>query len=366
MKTHNRIFLAGLILLLFLALVPFRESLAQNEEPYIRVTQVDNSRFPEVIVYISVTNAAGEPLAVDPSKIRVFENGKLMQPDQINGSGEIGSLTTLLVMDISGSMYEAGKLRAAKAAALAYIDQMRPGDQAGLMTFNTDVTCLQAITGDRLVLTSAINSLNAKGDTAMFDALDQAVEVLQDYPGRKAIIVLTDGLDNRSVLNSEDVLQAIGTGGLSISTIGLGDPDKLGINSGLDEAALRSLAKRAGGMYGYANDAVGLLGLYERYGRTLQSEYRITYRSPSTLRDGISRTLTVSLGELTSMEAQYNPGGVLPEVSKSASWLIFFTLLATLIVLLVMPALISRIPALKKSGSSLGISQKQKSRVKLK
>ncbi len=364
MKIHMRGFLVCLALLL--AFAPLQTAFAQDGGAHIRITQVDNSRFPQVTVYVSVTDAAGEPLAVDPNQIQVFENGHLVQPGQINGSGEIGPLTTLLVMDVSGSMYDAGKLTAAKAAAQAYVEQMRPGDQAGLLTFNTNVIYIQAITSDRAALIQAINSLDAKGDTAMFDALVQAAQKLQDVPGRKAIIVLTDGLDNLSKHTADEVIQAIGMGGLSISTIGLGDPSKLGINSGLDEAVLQSLAARAGGVYGYANDPEALRGLYEQYSRALQSEYSITYTTSSTLRDGINRTLTVSLGGSTSAQTSYNPGGVLPEVSHAASWPVFAAILAILVGLLFVPALASRIrpSASAKGGKNTG--GKQRPHIKLK
>ncbi len=57
-----------------------------------------------------------------------------MQPTNVSGGNRavLGPLTTMLVMDISGSMNENGKIDGAKAAAKAYVDQMRPGDQAGL------------------------------------------------------------------------------------------------------------------------------------------------------------------------------------------------------------------------------------------
>ena len=71
----------------------------------------------------------------------------------------------------------------------------------------------------------------------------------------------------------------------------------------------------------------------------LQSEYKITYVSPSTLRDGVNRTLTVSLsGTPATTEGKYNPGGVLPEVS-SRSWTTFGGILAGLLVLLIVPML---------------------------
>ena len=364
MKITRRMFLFGMSLLLVLA--PLRTAKAQAIGALIRITQVDNSKFPQVTLYVSVTDANGEPLEVDPGQIRISENGAVMQPSQVSGSGDIGPLTTLLVMDVSGSMNNAGKLSTAKTAAQAYIDQMRPGDQAGLLTFNTKVTYVQSITTDHTALSQAINSLEAQDDTAMFDALFQADLILQDYPGRKAIIVLTDGIDNQSKKTLTQITQTIGKSGLTISTIGLGNPDNAGPYFGLDESALKSLAEQAGGVYSYANNQADLSKLYKLYGRALQSEYRITYTTPSTLRDGLGRTLTVSLGETAFSKTKYNPGGVIPEVANPASWTIFLAFLLILIILLFIPVVINHFPIRKTANSYKGASRKSKSRIKLK
>lgn len=364
MKIFMRFFLIGLALLQGFA--PLHVAFAQDGGEQIRITQVDNSNFPQITVYVSVTDAAGEPLAVNPNQIQIFENGQQMQPGQISGSGEIGPLTTLLVMDVSGSMFDAGKLIAAKASAKAYVDQMRPGDQAGLLTFNTEVTYLQMVTTDRDALIRAIDSLDARGDTAMYDALVQSAQILKDLPGRKAIIVLTDGLDNLSKHTADEVIQAIGAGGLSISTIGLGDLSQSGSNSGLDQPALQSLAARAGGVYGYVNDPQALTGLYEQYGRALQSEYSLTYTSSSTLRDGLNRILEVSLGGSASTQGAYNPGGVIPEVSQGASWLVFVVFLVVLFGLLFVPGLVSRVRSPVSARGGMNPTRRKKPRIKLK
>ena len=364
MKITRRAFLLGLSLLL--VLVPLQIASAQAAGAQIRITQVDNTKFPQVTLYISVTDANGEPLPVDPAQIRISENGVVMHPNKVSGSGDIGTLTTLLVMDVSGSMNNAGKLSASKAAAQAYVDQMRPGDQAGLLTFNTKVTYVQPITTDHTALVQAIKSLTAENDTAMFDALVKANQILQDVPGRKAIIVLTDGLDNQSKKTSDQVAKTIGTSGLSISTIGLGNPDNAGPFFGLDETMLKSLAEQAGGVYSYANNSADLSKLYELYGRALQSEYRITYSTPSTLRDGLGRTLTVSLSKTVSVKTKYNPGGVLPEVASPASWMIFLAFLAILVVLLFVPGVINYFLVRKADKAGQEASQMLKSRIKLK
>lgn len=215
---------------------------------------------------------------------------------------------------------------------------MRSGDQAGLITYDTQVYTVQPITADTAALTTAIDGLKTGSDTAMYNALVQAEKALEGASGRKAIIVLTDGLDNKSQSKPEDVINGIGQSGLTISAVGFGDASTLG-QSGLNEAALKSLAEKSGGVYGYANNAEVLKALYQQQSRALQSEYKITYVSPSPLRNGINRNLTVSLsGTPASAEGKYNPGGVLPEVS-SRSWGTFGIILAGLLVLLVVPML---------------------------
>jgi Ca-activated chloride channel family protein len=366
---------------------PARPARALQTDPLtVHVTQVDTSAFPTVKVYISVTDSAGEPAPVNLDRIQLYENGKLIQPQDVSGIGESSPLTTMLVMDISGSMVYAGKFDSAKAAADAYVDQMRAGDEAGLIAFDTEIHHVQPITADRTLLKAAIESLATGTDTAMYNAVYAAIDELQAVSGRKAIIVLTDGMDNRSRHTAGELIERIGPEGLTISTIGLGDSaQKTATYAGIDEPALQDLAAKAGGTYGYANDPESLRTLYEQYARALQSEYVITYTSPAALRDGLNRTLSVKLSEsIPSVpgESSFNPGGLVPEVavSPSSSWGLFFGLLILLTVMLVAPmgvqwaaALVqnARQPkkAAKEGAGKIKLSESKKagsSRVKLK
>jgi len=340
-KTFRSLLALGLLLLM---LFPASSAFAQDPNaPIVRITQVDNSQFPQVTVYVSVTNAAGEPVAVDPATIQITEDGQVVQANSVSGQGDIGTLTTLLVMDISGSMEKGDKIIAAKNAAKAYIEQMRAGDQAGLVSFNTQVNMVQPVTSDKAALIAGVDSLQPAGNTAMFDALLSGVDVLKDVIGRKAIILLSDGIDNRSGSGADQVIETIGPAGLSISTIGLGDPSQATNNWGLDEPVLRSLAERAGGYYGYAAASEDLLALYQQRGSELQHEMSFTYVSPGALRDGVNRNLQVSFGgdPALSTVGGYNPGGVLPEVS-GRSWVLFGGILLALMALLALPFLLSR------------------------
>ncbi len=314
---------------------------AQASGPQIRITQVDKSHFPQVTVYVSVVNEKGEPVGIDPKTIQILENNQAMQPTEIRGGGDANQTvptTTMLVVDISGSMDKNGKLNAAKDAAKKYVSQMRPGDQAGLMTYDTKTYYVQPITTDTNALTAAIDRLVTGGDTAMYNALVEAEKNLEPVTGRKSIIVMTDGLDNKSQSTADNVITGISASGLSISTIGFGDASSKG-QVGLDEAELKSLAEKAGGLYAFAGDADTLSKIYQQYGEVLQSEYALTYTSPTTLRDGVNRGLAVSLnGNVATVSTKYNPGGLLPEITAQ-SWSLFAAILVALLVLLAAPFL---------------------------
>jgi Ca-activated chloride channel homolog len=360
-RSRIRIFLV-LVLLLLGVLLPASQVSAQ-EGTLVRITQVDTSKFPNVTVYVSVTDGLGQPVGVNPETIQIYENSQLMSPVDVRGGGEVVGntpipVTTTLVMDISGSMDKNNKIGAAKDAAKAYVSGMRPGDQAGLIAYDTKVYTIQEVTSDIPSLVNAISSLQTGSDTAMFDALIQAEVSLENVSGRKAIIVLTDGMDNQSLSSADQVIERISAGGLTISAIGFGDVNASG-QEGLDESGLKSLTELAGGQYAYATDAQTLSALYQQYGQSLQSEYAITYISPFALRDGINRDMTVSLSEVgASINEQYNPGGVLPEVSGRSGTL-FAVILVSILVLLVIPG------AFKWGAGALAGSKPRKSRIKL-
>jgi VWFA-related protein len=366
----NILLLAFLVVSLILTSAARPVAIPDRQEKIIlQITQVDTSEFPVVHVYVSVRDEKGEPLPINPGRLVLKENGKPINAQDIKGTAVVNDLTSLLVLDNSGSMNFAGKLEAAKSAAKDYVNQLRTQDKAGIITFNTKVNLVSPITLDHSLLTKAIDKIQARDDTAMYDALIKAIDTLNPLPGRKAIIVLTDGLDNKSQSTPEQVLRSIGYSGLSISTIGLGivpegdtQPDEY---KGLDQTALTMLAEKAGGRYGFVEDKQALAELYDQMRRALQSELVITYTTPQKLRDGVSRSLTVELADdLTGAglagQKQFNPGGLVPEVSKPISWVTFGLIFLVLMVLLFIPWILSTFSGLKEKTQ-----KKKKSRIKL-
>jgi len=363
-----------LVLISLISLTGFSPN-QQAEDPNIRITQIDTSDFPKVTVYVTVTDSDGDPVGLDPARIRLMENGEIIPLDQFEGAGEIDPLTVLLAMDISGSMLYAKKLESAKAAARVFVDQLRPTDRIGLLAFHTEIFYVQPITEDRELILNAIDNLKADEDTVMYDALIEGINILSEIKGRKGVVAITDGLDTLSQATPESVLEQIGPTGLSISTIGLGDPDQdLGEFSAIDEDILKYLAENAGGVYAYANDQESLSEIYQSYAVAFKSEYQLTYSSPSTLRDGVNRALSVSLADapptITEIDEEpitYNPGGLVPEVSEPVPLITFGAIMVGLIALLFVPGVTRTVfkPILANlpQGKSTG---KKKSKIKLK
>lgn len=350
MKTWFRSFILALVVTLGATINTFAQTPVN-----ITVTQTDTSRFPQVDVYISVTDANGNPVRnVPASAFQVQENGKPVAASATTRSGELGPINTVLVVDHSGSMGRSNKMAGAKQAATTFVNQMRPGDRTALIQFDTDIETLQSFTEDKNALVAAIQRLEPRGNTAMYDALGQANKYFESVQGRKAVIVVTDGMDNASRLNRDGVVNLSTAGGFSIYTVGLGERG-IGTSNqeGIDESVLQEIARASQGDYYYAPDANQLSVLYQQLATRIQNEYKLTYTSSAALRDGLKRGIVVTAPGYGATRADYNPGGVIPEVEPQGwSWLWFLLALVLLVALFLAPQGLRWANARATSGSA--------------
>src|SRR5258708_27239762 len=110
-----------------------------------------------------------------------------------------------IVLDVSGSMNDAGKLDKARAAALSFLDKVEKQNHVGLIVFNNTIQVLgpvDTLEVNKAALQAQINGLSAGGGTALFDALKTGIDKLQPSmtSGNRipAIILMTDGQDTDS------------------------------------------------------------------------------------------------------------------------------------------------------------------------
>jgi Mg-chelatase subunit ChlD len=138
----------------------------------------------------------------------------------------IETLTTVLAIDISGSMVEHGKIQEAKQAARTFLDQLKEPSKCGLILFDHLLRDPIAPTADTRRLRACVDAARPGGGTAYLDATARAVEMLRDMNGRRAVLLLTDGVDLNSSRGMQDVIREANAAGVAIYTIGVGEPGR--------------------------------------------------------------------------------------------------------------------------------------------
>ena len=296
--------------------------------------------FPRVEAYISVLDQHGEPVRELPqAAFTVTEDDSPATIQTFLGAGE-QAVTSILVIDRSGSM-SGGKMSGARNAANAYVDQMRPErDRAGVIAFDSRIDRLQPLTNNTAVLRRAIDGIRANGGTALYDAIYQGLEELQGEDGRRILLALTDGIDNASRRTPQDIINLAQDEGITIYTIGLGQERM--IFSELDGTTLRQIAHATGGEYYQTPSAAELAEMYQRIAAVVQNEYVLGYDSPSPNLDGTTRRVDVTVTrEAGSVQARgsYAVSGILASAFNANLFFPLFTgLLFFLLLLLFLPA----------------------------
>lgn len=111
--------------------------------------------------------------------------------------------SVVLLIDTSAST-TVEKLRQVQDAAVAFVEQLRPGDRVKVISFDDALRDLSGFTGDRGVLAAAIRATRPGSGTRLYDAFDVAYRALRRLKGRKAVVMLTDGVDFHSAQRTYD------------------------------------------------------------------------------------------------------------------------------------------------------------------
>ncbi len=161
-----------------------------------------------VTVLTSVNGAAGLPVPnLSDADFEIYEDGKLQVINRV-GRQEEQPLHLALLLDISASVRN--RLKFEQEAALDFFRRvLRPQDRAALYAFNHDVYLRQDLTSSLGALETAVRGLEARGATALYDAIFIAARRLEREPGRRVIIVVSDGQNTVSRVTRERVLEEV-------------------------------------------------------------------------------------------------------------------------------------------------------------
>ena len=255
---------------------------------------------------VNVTDLHGRALGdLKPSDFSIFENGKERQVTRVEPTSAPFNL--VLLLDVSGSVDE--HINFIRKAARNFINTVGNQDRVAVISFRDDIQVISEFTTDRALISERLKDIEAGGATALYDALSYAlVEQLKQLRGeRTAIVILSDGDDNKSFVPFGAVLDAVLESGALIYPLYVPsgliressvpsaektiDPTRrrfLTLTTRAEEEG-RQLASVSGGIYYPITRLEDLQRAYDDIVAQLRMSYSVTYASNDAGRESEAR-----------------------------------------------------------------------------
>ena len=248
---------------------------------------------------VNVTDRHGRALAgLKESDFSIFENGQERQVTEVEPASAPFNL--VLLLDVSGSVDE--HIDFIRKAARNFLNTVSQQDRVAVISFREDVQVISDFTTDRTLISERLKDIDAGGATALYDALAfTLVEQLKQLRGeRTAIVVMSDGDDNKSFVPFGAVLDAVIESGALIYPLYVPsgliressviapektiDPTRsrfLTLTTRAEEEG-RQLASASGGVYYPITRLEHLQRAYDDIVAQLRMSYKVTYASNTT------------------------------------------------------------------------------------
>lgn len=296
----------------------------------LAIAQDDPVRVESSIVRmnVGVVDRRGRPITnLDRTKFAVFEDGVRQEITRFEPT--VAPFSVVMILDMSGSTL--GFRQVIRQAASRFVDALSPDDRVAVIEFYDKVNLRNDFTTDRNTVLNSIQVANGRGKTQLYKALDFALDKLAgEGTRRKAIIVLTDGVDtevrdkDRQALESitddkvagalqpeasdalNRVLAKSDRQGVTIYPLALptGDPAKLADPTPRQiamftaaRARLQLVADRTGGTMSTIERLEQMGTLYAQVAADLRTLYTIEYQPANDRRDGKWRAIKVEVAE---------------------------------------------------------------------
>jgi VWFA-related protein len=255
-------------------------------------------RFPAsadlVVLSATAVDGKGRPVRdLRAEEFRVFDEGR---PQQIRHfvQGQELAARLLLLVDASGSMNTEMKTTSSRMAAYQVLDALPAEDQVALAGFDHRYWGIVAFTRERDKVKSAFGELKPFGSTALHDALDKAAyDIASHGEGRRAVVVITDGVDTASQKAPDEVIarsRALDVPIYAISVVSpLDDPASPSFAgrerpaaATVGSAVLARYAQQSGGAAFTVSDFSALRQAAVQIVAELKHQYRLGYEPPDS------------------------------------------------------------------------------------
>ena len=257
----------------------------QNEPP----TFTADTRL--VVVHASVLDKNGKLITDIPeSGFKVYENG-IEQPIKIFRREDV-PVSMGIIIDNSGSMSQ--KRTSVAAAALALVKNSNPQDEVFIVNFSDDAYLDQPLTSSIKKLEEALDRLDARGGTAMRDALSMSIDYVKDKgkKDKKVLMVITDGDDNASNETLEQLVRKAQQSEVLIYSIALLD-EEVPRRAKNARRAMKELAEASGGVDFYPKTLGEVEQITPRVAHEIRNQYILAYSPLNQTLDGTFRNIKV-------------------------------------------------------------------------
>ena len=259
-------------------------------------------------IEFTALDRSGEYLNVQADDIAVIEDGAPQHVDSFQEASQ--SLSVVLALDGSGSMR--GAEADVVASARGFVEALRPEDELALTLFADRSELTHDLSADRGATLAAIDLYRTRGGTALYDAVYESVTRLQRAPGRRVVVLMTDGRDENgpgtapgSIHSLAEVTERLQASGAAVFAIGLG--------TNVDRTALQKFADLSGGLTFFPASAGELHAGYARVLEALRRRYVVAYTSSNARRDGGWRKVEIALKSAPAAAIRSAGGYFAPE-----------------------------------------------------
>jgi Ca-activated chloride channel homolog len=246
-----------------------------------------------VVLNLTVTDKAGQYVKkLKASDFKIYEDGVEVQSNMIASfSLQESPYAAVVLLDSSGSMEERFSL--ARSAAIRFLDGLRPEDVAAVYRFDSKVERVQEFSGGRDLAPIAY-AIRAQGMTTLNDAIVEAAKILADREeARKAIVILSDGMDTYSKASGDKAVESALAVGASIFAVDMSSIGMSGAARRQSAASLKGFADKTGGRFIATPGGPELRDAFSGIADELGHQYTIAFRPLNQKRDGKWRTLEV-------------------------------------------------------------------------
>ena len=248
-----------------------------------------------VVLNLTVTDRAGNYVkALKKSDFKIYDDGIEVLPEMIASfSLHESPYAAVVLLDSSGSME--ARFSLARSAAIRFLDGLRSEDVAAVYRFDSKVERVQEFSGGRDLAPTAY-AIRAKGMTTLNDAIVEASRTLADRTEqRKAIVILSDGMDTSSKASSAKALESALAVGASIYAVDMSSMEVAGSKKNQSAASLKEFAEKTAGRFIATPGGPALRDAFTGIAEELGHQYTISYRPVNKKRDGKWRPLEVKL-----------------------------------------------------------------------